>query len=224
MESLCIQFIKLYLNQNGSRKVFRVGRKSILFNMTKYTKPLIAILLLSLVVAGCKKDEDKAVKSYFNLNGTVYNLSQGFLEDYGKSGNDGYNIDLTMLSSTFTIREKNGEIDSISGTGDLIYFEIFTSLPGKLNVMDYVYDGLESGDAGTFDVGEIMTGFNMMTQSGSTFYITGGKLSVTSVGSEYEITINCTTLDGKTVTGYYKGALKYYNYNNKKKSVLKFPS
>ena len=183
-------------------------------------KPFIILLLVSFFVASCKKDE-KTVKSYFNYNGTDFVLSKGFLESYGKSGTEGYNIDLTLLSSSFTIHDKSGEVDSVSGTGDALYFEIFTSHADKLDVKDYTYDATESGADGTFDQGEIGMGFNMETLTGSALNITGGKVSVTSVGSEYEITFNCTATNGKTITGYYKGPLKYYNYDNKKKSILK---
>jgi uncharacterized protein YdgA (DUF945 family) len=188
--------------------------------MKNFFKPFIAIFLLSIFIAGCKKDEEATVKNYFNYNGTEFILSQGFLENYGKSSaEEGNNIDLNLLSSTFTIHEKNGEVDSVSGTGDALYFEIFTSLPDKLDVRDYTYDGTESYAAGTFDIGMIGMGLNWENETGTIFDITGGKVSVTSNGAEYEITINCTASNGKTITGYYKGPLKYYNYNKKKKSA-----
>lgn len=192
--------------------------------MTKFTKLFIAILLLSLFVSGCKKDEKKTVKNYFNYNGTEYILTQGFLENYGKYGDQGYNIDLTLLSSDLKINESNGEVDSLSGTGHALIFEIFTSLPNKYDIKDYLYDASESGADGTFDWGMVGMNLDLANETGLTFDITGGKVSVTSNGTEYEITINCTDEKGKTVTGYYKGSLKYYNYGKKKKSVLKFPA
>jgi hypothetical protein len=192
--------------------------------MKNLLKPFIAILLLGLFVDGCKTDEDETVKNYFKYDGTEFILSKGFLENYGKySADEGYNIDLSLLSSAFTIYEKDGEVDMVSGVGDALYFEIFTSLPDKLDVRDYLYDGTESFAAGTFDLGVIGMGFNMETETGSVFDISGGKVSVTNNGSEYEITINCTASNGKTITGYYKGPLKYYNYDTKKKSVQRFP-
>jgi hypothetical protein len=190
--------------------------------MKNLCTPFIAVLLISLFIAGCKKDKNETANNQFSYNGTVFNLSQGFLENYGKSGTEGYNIDLTLLSSSFTIHDKSGEVDSVSGTGDALYFEIFTSHADKLDVKDYTYDAAESGADGTFDQGEIGMGFNMETLTGSAFNITGGKVSVTSVGTEYEITINCTASNGKSFTGYYKGPLKYYNYDKKKKSTERF--
>jgi len=160
--------------------------------MKKLFKPFIAVLLLSLFVVRCKKDEEESVKNYFNYNGTEFALSQGFLENYGKYGDDeGYNIDLILLSSDFTIHEGSGEIDSISGKGDILLFEIYTSLPDKLDVRDYMYDATESGAAGTFDWGILGMDLNMETETGTAYEITAGKVSVTSNGSTYEITIHC---------------------------------
>lgn len=190
--------------------------------MKKLFRSFTAVLLLSLFVSGCKKDEEETVKNYFNYNGTEFILSQGFLENYGKyEAGEGNNIDLTLLSSAFTIHEKNGEVDSVSGTGNALYFEIFTSLTDKLDIRDYVFDGTESFAAGTFDFGMVGMDFNLATETGTAFEITGGKVSVTANGPEYEITINCTASNGKTITGYYKGPLKYYNYVTKKKPAQK---
>lgn len=189
-------------------------------------KPFILVLIISLFVAGCKKDKkEETVKNYFNYNGTELILSQGFLENYGKyATNEGNNIDLTLLSSDFTIHESSGEVDSISGTGAGLIFEIFTSLPGKLDVKDYMYDATGSGADGTFDWGMVGMNLDMVAETGSVYEITGGKVSVTSNGTEYEITINCTASNGKTITGYYLGSLKYYNYDKKKKSELPLPA
>ena len=190
--------------------------------MKNLFKPLIAVLVISLFIAGCKKDkEEETVKNYFNYNGSEYILSQGFLENYGKYEDEGYNIDLTLLSSDFTIHEGSGDIDSISGKGDILLFEIYTSLPNKLDVKDYIYDAAETGAAGTFDWGIIGMDLDMATATGTAFEITAGKVSITSNGSTYEITINCTA-NGKNITGYYKGSLKYYNYDKKKKSEERF--
>lgn len=207
-----------------TEKLFRVGKNSNSINMKNLFTPFIAVLIISLFVSGCKKDKNETVKTYFNYNGTEYNLSQGFLENYGKYGaEEGYNLDLSLLSSSFTLHYSNGEVDSVSGIGHALTFELFTTLPDKLDIRDYAYDATESGAAGTFDWGMVLMDYNTLTETGTSFEITGGKVSITSNGSEYEVTINCTTSDGKTITGYYKGALKYFNYDKKKKTVDRLP-
>lgn len=185
--------------------------------MKKIFTPFIAVLILIVFVSGCKKDKnDSASSNKFTYNGADYNLSKGFLENYGMGSNGVYNLDLTMLSSNFTIHERGGAIDSISGTGDGLYFETYTSLPGKLDVRDYVYDANSTGANGTFDFGMLILGYNVSAETGTVFEITAGKISVTNNGSEYEISVNCTASNGKTITGYFKGSLNYYNYDKKK--------
>jgi len=188
--------------------------------MKQLLTPIIALLLLSVVVGGCKKDkkDEGSSNGKFSYNGVDYNLSKGFLENYGRYGEEGFNLDLTLLSSDFVVHESSGEIDSISGIGSGINFEIFTSLSTKLDVKEYVYDETESGADGTFDYGMAVINFNARTETGQVLEITGGKITVVNNGSDYEININCTTSGAKTITGHYKGPLKYYNYDKKKKS------
>ena len=187
--------------------------------MKKVFTPIAVLLVFSLFVGGCKKDKkDDASKSSFSYNNTEYDLSKGFLENYGKSGDEGYNLDLTLLSDAFVIHESGGEIDSITGTGSGMNFEIYTSQSTKLDVKEYVYDALESGADGTFDFGMLVINYNTMTESGELLEITGGKITVVNNGSDYEININCTASNGKTITGHFKGPLRYFNYDKKKKS------
>jgi len=49
-----------------------------------------------------------------------------------------------------------------------------------------------------------------VTGGGTTLDITGGKVTIKSNGSTYELTFDCTAADGKNITGYYKGSLGYY--------------
>jgi hypothetical protein len=74
-----------------------------------------------------------------------------------------------------------------------------------------------SGDAGTFDYGWVLINWDAdIDDCDIDQDIEGGTVTVSKSGDVYEITINCTDEDGKTVTGYYKGTLKYYDYDQKK--------
>ncbi len=190
--------------------------------MKKLFTTSLGVLAICLFFIGCKKDDNKSSASNsFKFDNTEYKLSNGFLENYGKSGTEGYNLDLTLISSEFTIHESNGEVDSLTGTGDVIYFELYGSEPGKLSIKDYTYNESSYAD-GTFDYGFVGMNFNPNTMTGTIHEITAGKVSVKNNGSEYEISFDCTLDTGKNITGYYKGSLKYYNYA-KKKSVLRLP-
>jgi hypothetical protein len=179
-------------------------------------------LAICLFIISCKKDNNNnSTSNSFKFDNTEYKLSNGFLENYGKTGTEGYNLDLSLISSELTIHESNGQVDSLSGTGDAIYFEIYTSDPAKLSIKDYTFNASSQAD-GNFDMAFVGMKFNPISYTGTIHDITAGKLSVKNNGSEYEISFDCTSDNGKTITGYYKGSLKYYNYA-KKKSALRLP-
>ena len=82
-------------------------------------------------------------------------------------------------------------------------FEIYTSLSNKLDVKEYMYDASESGADGTFNFGLLVINNNTITKSSEILEITGGKITVVSNGSDYEIDINCSAPNVKTITGHF---------------------
>jgi len=79
----------------------------------------LAVLTISVLFVACTKDEDgDPPKNQMTIDVTEYSLDKGILENYGQDQPDeGFNIDLTLFSSGFTLYEVNGEVDSISGVG-----------------------------------------------------------------------------------------------------------
>ncbi len=178
---------------------------------------VVALLVISLFTIGCKKDkDDEGSKNYFKVDGTEYELTGGFIENYGFYDN-AYNLDLTLIGPGVTIHHNSGEVDSLSGTGQAMYLEIYTSQAGQLDVRDYTFDQSANGTSGTFDTGMIGIGYNFSVGGGTLYIVNGGTATVKAVGSEYEISFNLTA-SGKNVTGYYKGSLQYYNYGKKNAS------
>jgi hypothetical protein len=178
----------------------------------------LSVLLLILATTGCKKDkdDDKSPTNYFTYDGATYELSQGFLENYGQWGMDeGFNLDVTLVSKGLTAVEAGGELTSLSGTGDVVFFELYSTTGGELVADDYVYD-IDSFEPGTFEFGGLMIGFTGPDQFGQGVYFTAGTVKIKKSGSQYEISFDCTTTPGKNATGYFKGNLKYYNYDVKK--------
>jgi hypothetical protein len=183
--------------------------------MKKNLKLFSVLLAISALFAGCKKDADTGRKNIIKYDDKEYALSMGFMENYGKYlENEGYNIDLTLMSSGFKIHEANGEIDSVSGTGNGIYFEMFTSDSTELDSRIFTYDTEGTRESGTFDNGQVVIDYNATTQEGDIYNIVQGTVTVSKSGSTYEIAIACKDVSGKDITGYFKGKLKYYNYGN----------
>jgi hypothetical protein len=186
--------------------------------MKNVTGFLIVAFVLSIFFMGCKKDDDTP-KNQMKYNDVEYDLSQGFLESYGKWGNNTANsFALILLSPGFTAHDEYGEIDSVSGIGHGIVFDMFATSPDKLDVGDYIYVSVGSGNAGTFDYANGVFDYNAQTEEGGEFDINGGKLTVVQNGDTYELKFDCTTEEGKQVTGFYKGSLKYYNVSDDFKS------
>lgn len=185
---------------------------------TLKTLILVAIAGSFLLVTSCKKDDDNKSTNILKYDNTEYTLKSGYLENYGQDSiGAAFNVDLTMYTAEVTVHESGGAVDSISGTGQVIYFEIFTSTADGIASGDYVYDAMETGANGTFDYG-------IFSSDISTFEavdIEDGVVHVVKDGNTYDITIVATDVLGKNISGAYKGALTYYNYAGMKSSKLK---
>jgi hypothetical protein len=182
--------------------------------MKKLFVTVIGVLTISLMIVNCKKSDivsNNTLKNSITYNNTQYDLNSGFLEYYGNIGGTGLNIDLTLISSGLIPVLTNGLIDSLKGTGNGINFEIFTTTATALDVRDYSFDAGMSGTAGTFDYANTILNFNTLTKQGIDLDINGGTVTIKSNGTQYELTFSCTGVNGKSVTGYYKGSLTYYD-------------
>lgn len=184
--------------------------------MKTFIPNLTVILLLGFAIAGCKKDstKDETTKNKVTVDGTEYEISKGFITNYG-SYNSAYNFDLVLVSSGLTIHESSGLPDSASGNGNVVYFEMFSSSSDKLALGDYVYN--DSGNAGSFDYADYMLNWNPTLQPNAFgVEIKTGTVKVINNGTEYELSFSGTNANNKTITGYYKGSLKYYIDNKKR--------
>lgn len=184
--------------------------------MKIFIRNVVVMLLLGFAIAGCKKDSAKnETKNYVNVDGTEYEISKGFITNYGLN-NSAYNLDLVLISSGLTIHEIMGMPDSVSGTGNVIYFEMYSSSSDKIALGDYNYN--DSGNAGSFDYAEYMVNWNSALQPNSAgLEIKTGSVKVISNGNEYELSFSGTNASNTTITGYYKGSLNYYIDKKKKK-------
>jgi hypothetical protein len=184
--------------------------------MKKILKVLGLLLAFAIMLSGCKKDNNNEVSSNsIKYDGQEYALSTGYLEYYGKvTGKPSYNMDLTIISSGLKVHELNGEIDSVSGIGNVLYFEVFTSDSSYLDSRTYNFDPQATHEAGTFDNGIAGLNLNVVTFEGEYFPFVSGSFKINKTGDEYEVSVNCKNGTGKTVTGYFKGPLKYYDYGD----------
>lgn len=179
-------------------------------------KGLWLLLIVAILMIGCKKDSnEEAKKNAIVYNGEEYDLSTGYLEYYGKvSGKESYNMDLTLISSGLKVHELNGEIDSVSGIGNVLYFEVFTSDSNSLDSRTFLFDPEATYEPGTFDYGAVGLNLNVITFEGDYFAVVDGSLKINKKGDEYEVAVNCRNGTGKSITAYFKGPLIYYDYGD----------
>ena len=192
--------------------------------MEKLIKLFCALFLASTMFISCDKDDDdENEKNHFTSGGKEYTLTQGAFENYGLTDtadlkHDGYNLDLVLLSDGFTISTDSvGDMD-ITGTGQYIYFELFTSKGTEFDSREYTYSESIPYPIGTFDYSEFNLNYSEDIDDNE-IEITSGKVTISKDGDMYSISIDCIDENNNAVTGFYKGTLKYYDYTVEEKSA-----
>ena len=160
------------------------------------------IAVIALFLFSCNKDEDDNKKSAFLLSEVEYELTNGFIESYGLLGVDeGYNYDITLTADGF---EYNYDINDVTGTGNKVFFELYSLSDEGITNGTYQFDSSESGDEGTFGAGYAIT-----VGATAQFNVASGSLTVNKSGNTYTISFECTTVEGYPLTGYYKGEAEF---------------
>ena len=122
---------------------------------------MLSMLAMSLSFVSCEKDDEDTKKNQFTYDGVDYALAKGIIENYGLWNYEPniYNFDLSFFSSGLILDEDA----DVTGTGDGLYFEMFSSSETELLPGTYTFDAQESGDANTFDIGMVVVNFNSTT-------------------------------------------------------------
>lgn len=169
----------------------------------------IALILLGfgLVFSSCSKDDDEGSGS-FTYKDKKYTLSQGTIEAYGYWDAGVYNLDLYLYSSDFDLEDR-------TGTGEYLYFNMFSNKNTDLTAGTYTYDYLSEVPF-TFDYGKAYLDFNMNSYSGTVVSMYDGDVTISKSGSTYTINIDCEDASGEKIVGTYKGSIDYYDYSDKK--------
>ncbi len=180
--------------------------------MLNFIKSFIVFLILGFAFSACQKDDDIEPGNNFLFNGKSFELSQAFLVDHGQVGQGlGYWMELFLLSPGIKVHEAGGSIDSTSGKGEFLYFEIFSTVGGALGEGEYVFDPNETYKSKTFDYSIAIFNSNPSKRPEESSQITAGKVTIVKQGTDYSLTFDCAVADGTRITGTYKGPLKYYS-------------
>lgn len=181
--------------------------------------PFIIMGLLFLT-DGCKDDDDdkdEETVNYFKVGGEYSEISHGALISFGTDDYyEGYNFDLYLVSAGIS----DGGDDGPTGSGVMIYFELFTSSSTSLASGEYNYD--DESDifpVGTFDYADYCLDWSDENEDNSFIEFASGKVNVSKVGNEYILNISGKDEFGNTITGYYKGLLTQYDGSKKSAKV-----
>ncbi len=194
--------------------------------MKNSIKFLIVLFVMSSVFAGCDKDKDKdddtdsvvvAPTNYFMHGTTSYDISQCLMFGYGEYQPGIFSIDINFITPGITLHQSNGQIDSTSGNGNIVYFELMTSDATLLDVGTYTYSDGTTSEIKTFEYGGAIIDYKSDGTGDETEYeVASGTLTVISNSSTIEITYDCIDLTGNVLKGHYKGAYTFIDDSKKK--------
>jgi hypothetical protein len=189
-------------------KSLRVGIKICLFMVKFLSKILmLASFAMVLVITGCSKDDKESatgvITGSFAYDGNTYTLTQGAIINYGSYDplkSNIYYLDLYLMNDGLNL-------ETMSGEGNYLYFEMFSSSDKALLSGTYNYDEPATF---TFDLGYVFINHQPGTNTGTTVEVYNGSVTISQSGSDYTITIDCEDENGKKITGSCQGSLKYY--------------
>lgn len=197
----------------------------------------LTFVLIASVLFSCTKDDDEPESglSYFKINDTEYELSQGAFMYYGNYEGVGvYNHAILLMSPEISV---NWDQNDASGTGAILRLEFFNTqedldegtytfsthaeaLTQKLcDDVDRNGDGIINDDDCVYVLpqGESYISSEMSFYSGnadinSNYYETSpffesGTIKIEKDGTAYTITIDCVGENGDKIKGVYTGTL-----------------
>lgn len=177
-------------------------------------KTFKSILVLAFVIVAsisCDSDDDNDTIGSDNGTGSLsydgneYALDKGSLINYGGSGNS-FNFDITLGSPSLTL-DQFGDFD---GTGEVVYFELWTDQQSGLKSGTYNFDASSRSDF-TFTIADVGIGCN---QNGTCTFEDAartGSVTINKNGDSYDLIFNFTTNTGELITGNYNGSLRSFS-------------
>lgn len=188
--------------------------------MKNRIKLLTGILLSTTLLVRCNNDdvvdEITITKKYLKIGDTEYSLSEGLIENHGTDDNNswhiGYRTNLTLISEGISWQVQDGYYGNLLGKGHSVEFIMFSTTGNTLDNNDYVFSSAEPNSVGTFAYGAYVINyvFDPMNFDEADLF-KSGTVSVSMKDNEYNITIDGLSTNGKTITGFYKGTLRYFD-------------
>lgn len=164
---------------------------------------VIMLLLLSVVVASCGKDDNIIIgANMMNVNGTEMIMGEATFVEYGLMGS-GINCDVAICSENMFYDVYNSQVN---GNGIFVYFEFITSESKKLTSGTYSFSA-SGQQPGIFTANSYYADTRF---SGIKVAATGGRVKVSSSGNNYSLQFECEYENGAKISGHYQGYPSYY--------------
>ncbi len=168
-------------------------------------------------MTGCKKDDDNENSNNSNSNhftylGQDYEITEGRIDYYGMKKNGKtilYNFEVELFSSGIT---STG--DTKSGQGNLVFMDVYSTSAAS------IAGTYPMGESGYEDIPHFEDGLIIMNGSFDNGWpddvgiLDGSTLKISKDGDIYTFEMEWTSFDNKSITGYYKGELPFYNHDN----------
>lgn len=174
-------------------------------------------MLVSFTVISCSDDDnnsDKEKQSSITLNeNESQELKKAILHNYLYGGEEtgNYNFEITLYTTTGTIRNEYGDLDPDENEYSQLNIDLRSSTINNLNKGVYNYSTSEETEH--FEGGEFRYNYDVNAEQAEEYHtIKGGQLEVIRNENPYEFKFEFILDDGATVKGYYKGAVDYIEY------------
>ncbi len=175
----------------------------------------MSMCMLILFGVSCSDKSNRATDvkvdgdSFFQYNGSTFELGTGFLIDYGTVSENSFNFDLILLGEGMQFDFDN---DTGSGTGPILYFELFSESESTLASGRYTFSEVSEnyGQAGTFSWAWMAQNVDLSDDDPDIEpnYFTGGTMDVERNGSNFEISFSGTMQSENQITGTFSGRLE----------------
>ena len=174
----------------------------------KYLTLSLGIVLV-LILTNCESDnnnnDNSSLSNYIKYNNKKYEITQGYVMYYG-TRDDVHRYNPMFYSSDITV---HGVIDSLSGTGHAIGFDLHTSQKkletGNYNCQTDIYEHPEPYIfSGNYIINE-----NVQNADDNKSF-KSGTLTIEKNNSSYIFEFNGTNSNGEYISFYYEGNVTIY--------------
>jgi hypothetical protein len=153
-----------------------------------------------------KDNSDKSSQNQVTYDNREYLLHKGFIEHYRENL-----FALNILSSGLDIDSDGDFFNSIIGNGYAVYFEIYTDNFDSISNGTYNFDIDESGEEFTFGFGKVVLNWDVSEPYSDDYDLANGSIQIEKEDDTYTISWQGKGENGIIISGYYKGALEYFD-------------